>query len=111
MCVNPQYLSDEGGIHLTSHAFLPTALLKELSATEDQFYSGIGLMYVMTKRIVTKLCPGSLNFGLLFSSSLEHLDLEQTRLYTLYYKEYFSKMRGKHEGKFEMSGLDLTGLK
>ena len=57
MCVNPQYLSDEGGIHLTSHAFLPTALLKELSATEDQFYSGIGLMYVMTKRIVTRLCP------------------------------------------------------
>ena len=33
-------LSDVGGIHLTNPAFLPTALLKELSATEDQFYSG-----------------------------------------------------------------------
>ena len=39
--MNPQYFSDEGGIHLTSHAYLPNALLKELSATEDQFYSGI----------------------------------------------------------------------
>ena len=29
----------EGGIHLTSPAFLPNALLKELTATEDQYYS------------------------------------------------------------------------
>ena len=46
----PSILSDEGGIHLTSHAYLPNALLKELSATEDQFYSGnvIVDLYVMT---------------------------------------------------------------
>ena len=29
----------EGGIHLTSPAFVPNALLKELTATEDQYYS------------------------------------------------------------------------
>ena len=54
--ITSQYLSDEGGIHLTSHAFLPNALLKELSATEDQFYSGIvnfdnQAMVIMVPRI------------------------------------------------------------
>ena len=44
--MNPQYLSDEGGIHLTSHAYLPNALLKELSATEDQYYSGNVIVHV-----------------------------------------------------------------
>ena len=42
------YFPDEGGIHLTSHAFLPSALLKELSATEDQFYSGNFYGYVLS---------------------------------------------------------------
>jgi hypothetical protein len=29
-----------GGLQMTNAAFIPTALLKELTATEDNFYSG-----------------------------------------------------------------------
>ena len=57
-------------------SFLPNALLKELTATEDQYYSS------------------GINLGILFTASREHLDREQEKLYSLYYKEYFSKMRG-----------------
>ena len=55
----------EGGIHLTANSFLPEALLKELTATEDQFYSG----FVNTRRLL--------------SLSLGQLDEEQRKLYRL----------------------------
>ena len=61
----PRSLYVEGGIHLTANSFLPEALLKELTATEDQFYSG----FVNTRR--------------LFSLSLGELDEEQAKLYKL----------------------------
>ena len=55
----------EGGIHLTANSFLPEALLKELTATEDQFYSG----FVNTRRLL--------------SLSLGELDEEQRKLHNL----------------------------
>ena len=61
----PRSLYVEGGIHLTANSFLPEALLKELTATEDQFYSG----FVNTRRLL--------------SLSLEQLDEEQRKLYRL----------------------------
>ena len=60
-----------GGVHLTAPAFLPTALLKEMTATEEQFYKA------------------SLNFGYLFSAGLEDLRLEQRRLQSFYYKSMY----------------------
>ena len=65
-----------GGIHLTATAFLPTAILKELTATEEQFY------------------PGRVNFEYLFSAGLEDLRLEQHRLQTFFYKEIFADKFG-----------------
>ena len=61
----PRSLFVEGGIHLTASSFLPEALLKELTATEDQFYTG----FVNTRRLL--------------SLSLEQLDEEQRKLYRL----------------------------
>ena len=55
----------EGGIHLTGNSFLPEALLKELTATEDQFYSG----FLNTRRLL--------------SLSLGELDEEQRKLHNL----------------------------
>ena len=57
-----------GGIHLTAPAFLPTAILKEMTATEEQFYQG------------------KVNFEYLLSAGLEDLRLEQHRLQTFFYK-------------------------
>ena len=61
----PRSLYVEGGIHLTANSFLPEALLKELTATEDQFYSG----FVNTRHLL--------------SLSLRQLDEEQQKLYRL----------------------------
>ena len=61
----PRSLYVEGGIHLTANSFLPEALLKELTATEDQFYSG----FVNTRRLL--------------SLSLGELDEEQRKLHNL----------------------------
>ena len=61
----PRSLYVEGGIHLTANSFLPEALLKELTATEDQFYSG----FINTRRLL--------------SLSLSQLDEEQGKLYRL----------------------------
>ena len=61
----PRSFFVEGGIHLTANSFLPEALLKELTATEDQFYSG----FVNTRRLL--------------SLSLGQLDEEQGKLYRL----------------------------
>ena len=56
------------GLHLSSPAFLPTALLKELTASEEDYYSG------------------AINWARLFSLDREGLDLEQRRLYTHFYR-------------------------
>ena len=61
----PRSLYVEGGIHLTANSFLPEALLKELTATEDQFYSG----FVNTQHLL--------------SLSQSELDEEQRKLYNL----------------------------
>ena len=61
----PRSLYVEGGIHLTANSFLPGALLKELTATEDQFYNG----FINTRRLL--------------SLSLSQLDEEQGKLYRL----------------------------
>ena len=61
----PRSFFVEGGIHLTANSFLPEALLKELTATEDQFYSG----FVNTRRLL--------------SLSLGQLDEEQGKLYRM----------------------------
>ena len=63
--LGPRSLYVEGGIHLTANSFLPEALLKELTATEDQFYSG----FVNTRRLL--------------SLSLGELDEEQRKLHNL----------------------------
>ena len=60
-----------GGVHLTAPAFLPTAILKEMTATEEQFYKA------------------SVNFGHLFSADIEDLDREQQRLQQFFYKPMF----------------------
>ena len=57
-----------GGIHLTAPAFLPASILKEMTATEEQFYQG------------------KVNFEYLLSAGLEDLRLEQHRLQTFFYK-------------------------
>ena len=59
----------QGGIHMTNPAFLPTAILKELSATEDNFYTGF------------------LNTAYLLSMSKEDLDSEQENLYNMVDKQ------------------------
>jgi len=54
-----------GGTHLTKPAFLPSAILKELSATEKGWY------------------PGLVNMGFLLKATKEDLDREQAALYNL----------------------------
>ena len=66
-----------GGLHLTAPAFLPSALLKEMTATEEQFYRA------------------SLNWGYLLRAGLEDLRLEQHRLETFFYKPMYRDKFGK----------------
>ena len=58
-----------GGIHMTNHAFLPEAILKELTATEDDFYTGF------------------INAAYLLSMDLADLNREQKNLYNMVDKE------------------------
>ena len=60
-----------GGVHLTSPAFIPNSILKEMTATEEQFYKA------------------SVNFGYLLSAEVEDLDLEQLRVRQFFYKPMF----------------------
>ena len=62
-----------GGIHLTSNAFLPTAILKELTATEDDIYNGF------------------INLEYMLSMSLSDMALEQKWLYTQYYRPMWAE--------------------
>ena len=77
MSSSGQFVS--GGIHMTNSAFLPTALLKELTATEDDFYSGF------------------INTDFLFSMTAEELDTEQDRLYRMDYQQCFAQLLDKKE--------------
>ena len=54
-----------GGIHMTNIAYLPLAILKELSATEDNYYGGY------------------INSAYLLSMKIEDINLEQERYYNL----------------------------
>jgi len=58
-----------GGLHMTNHAFLPSTILKELTATEDNFYNGF------------------INTAYLLSMNLSELDREQENLYNMEYKQ------------------------
>merc|ERR1719468_1108685 len=62
-----------GGVHLTNGAFLPNTILKEFTATEENYYAG------------------SVNWNLLFSAdtSRQTLNLEQDRIYKLQYRPMF----------------------
>ena len=60
-----------GGVHLTSPAFIPNSILKEMTATEEQFYKA------------------SVNFGYLLSAEVEDLDLEVQRVRQFFYKPMF----------------------
>ena len=56
-------------INMTNHAFLPSAILKELTATEDNFYSGF------------------INTAYLLSMNISDLDREQENLYNMVDKQ------------------------
>ena len=58
-----------GGIHMTNHAFLPSAILKELTATEDNFYTGF------------------INIAYLLSMNLSDMAREQENLYNMVDKQ------------------------
>ena len=66
-----KYIS--GGIHLTNPAFMPQALLKELTATEDNFYGGY------------------INSAYLLSLTLEDINAEQQRYFQLDGKDCWRK--------------------
>ena len=62
-----KYIRD--GIHMTNPAFLPLAIIKELTATEDNFYTGF------------------INIAYLMSMDLTDLDDEQDNLYNMVDKQ------------------------
>ena len=72
-----------GGIHLTAPAFLPNAILKEMTATEEQFYKA------------------SVNFGYFLSADIEieDLNLEQRRIQQFFYKPMFIDKFGQFQFK------------
>ena len=65
-----------GGVHMTSSAFIPTFLLKELTATEDDFYDS------------------SVNLPFLLSMDMADMDREQRRVHSLYYKQMWKDALG-----------------
>ena len=54
---------------MTSSAFIPTFLLKELTATEDDYFDS------------------SVNLPFLLSMNMADMELEQRRVHSLYYKQ------------------------
>ena len=66
-----KYIS--GGIHMTNHAFLPEAILKELTATEDNYFTGF------------------VNTAYLLSMDLDDLNREQENLYNMVDKIFSEK--------------------
>ena len=61
--VNKKYIS--GGIHMTNPAYIPLAILKELTATEDDFYGGY------------------INTAYLLNMTIEDINYEQDRYFKL----------------------------
>lgn len=70
-----------GGVHLTAPAYLPNTILKEMTATEEQFYRA------------------SVNFGYFLSADVEDLNLEQRRIQEFFYKPMFIDKFGKFPWK------------
>ena len=58
-----------GGFHMSNNAFLPTSLLKEMTASEDNFYNG------------------NIHLEYLLNMDLEDMAIEQQRLYNFYYRQ------------------------
>ena len=64
----------KGGIHLTNGAYLPTNIIKEVTATEEGYHSG------------------AINWNFLFSASHDKLNTEQDRIYKqVYHTLYLNK--------------------
>ena len=74
-----------GGIHMTNPAFLPTALLKELTATENGYYNGF------------------INLPFLFNMTLQEMEEEQKRIYRHHYRQCWKAdidlLRESHDAK------------
>ena len=67
-----------GGIHLTNPPFLPAFIIKEMTATEDDYFGG------------------SINLEYLINMDRNMIDVEEGRLQTLYYKKIWIDSLGKH---------------
>ena len=61
----------KGGSHLTGGSLLPNAVLKEISASEEQFYKA------------------QVNWQYLLSMEVADIDLEQQRVHDFFYKPFF----------------------
>ena len=59
-----------GGIHLTRGAFLPTTIIKEFSASEEDFFIG------------------AVNWNFLFTATTQQLNEEQRKVYEGYYRSF-----------------------
>ena len=66
----------EGGIHLTRGAYLPTTIIKEFSASEEDFFTG------------------SVNLNFLLTATSEELDQEQRRVYQGFYRSFEESFLG-----------------
>ena len=62
-----------GGIHLTNPAYLPVAILKELTATENGYYNGF------------------VNMEFLFNMTVKEMEEEQGRLFTHHYRSCWAE--------------------
>jgi len=62
-----------GGMHLTNAAYLPAAILKELTATENGYYNGF------------------VNIEFLFNMTVGEMEEEQERLYSHHYRSCWAK--------------------
>ena len=59
-----------GGIHLTRGAFLPTTIIKDFSASEEDFW------------------VGAVNWDFLLTATLQQLNEEQRRVYDGFYRPF-----------------------
>ena len=59
-----------GGIHLTHGAFLPTTIIKDFSASEEDFF------------------VGAVNWDFLLTATLQQLNEEQRRVYDGFYRTF-----------------------
>ena len=67
-----------GGTHMTNPALLVNRILKELTATEDNFY---GWYYILGSHQIILRLRGFVNTKYLFSMTEEDADKEQQKLY------------------------------